>query len=128
MRYLAGLGILLLSCTPVTSAYLSLPIEATVPGGVDLAVIRLPLGKLRQHLEAPDAAQFAVYTESPDPIPHQLIDRDGDGVADELMVKLAVPAGGLTLAIVSPGPTTDAAVPEGGKEFAVTVHFDRSRR
>ncbi len=117
------------SCVPVTSAYLSVPVvpeDGREHAGIEVCV---PFNKLERLMRGLDPDSLAFYAGGREPVPHQLIDEDGDGAADAALVVLDVAADGSTrLTALSPGPTAVGELQDG--EFAdhVVLRFDRARR
>lgn len=119
---------LLTACAPVTASWLSVPIETTDGEPRPLAIVRVPLAELRARMPRFDPRQLAFYDRGREPIPHRIVDRDGDGQVDTAIVKLPIQKGGVLLTVVSPGPPAGDDLPPGGSDRGVVVRIEAAER
>ena len=113
-------GLCLAACTYTHAAFLRLGLkfpDGTPPG---LTIVDVPLAKLRTRHASMDPQRIAVYHTGRIPLPHQLLDKDGDGRPDHLRVKFVPAADQAWLVFVSPGEPTQGELPAGGQEVRVT--------
>ena len=112
-------------CMPVHAAFLQLGV--TFPDGEPpgLTILDVPLSKLHTKSGDLDPQHIAVYHTGRDPLPHRLLDKDGDGRPDHLRVKFLPHSDETWLVFVSPGAPNPNALPDGGHQARVTYHFRR---
>ena len=116
------------ACAPTTAAYLSIPLETEDGASRDLAVVRVSFAELRHRMAGFDPTSLAFYGRGRTPIPHRLLDEDGDGAPDAALVALPVAGDGSTrLVAVCPGASTNAEPPVGPPSVGVIVCFAQAR-
>ncbi len=118
------------ACLPSTAGYLSVPLRSE--DGADHAGVRVrvPFAEIAARLDNFTPASVAFYQTGRAPLPHRLIDTDGDGVADAAEVEVTARGdGGSVLTIVCPGPRADDPLPAGADPTpAVSADFEQARR
>jgi hypothetical protein len=115
------------ACVPTTAAYLSLPLATEDRAPREHAVVRVPFAELRERMPGFDPAALAFYAQGRAPIPHRLLDEDGDGAPDAALVALPIAGDGSTrLIALCPGPSTAAEPPTGPPSAGVIADFARA--
>ena len=123
------LGLLATACVPSTAAYVSVPIEVSDARSRDAAVVRVPLAELEPRLSGFDASALAFFGPGREPLPHRLIDTDGDGAMDHAVTILPVAGDGTSrLVVVCPGPVAQGDVANLEPTDGITLRFDRAYR
>ena len=126
----ACMGCLLLAaaCVPTTAAYLSIPIETTDGESRRAVEVRVPLAELAERMGELDPETLTFYAGGRTPIPHQLVDDNGDGAPDAALVVLAVAGDGSTrLVALCPGPAAQGSPPPAERDPGVLLRIDLSR-
>lgn len=116
-------------CVPTTALYLSIPIETTDGQPRSAVEVRVPLAELAERMGpvTPDTLTF--FATGRTPIPHRLIDEDGDSTPDAALVVLAVAGDGSTrLVAVCPGPVAEGYPPMAERDPEVTLRIDLGQR
>ncbi len=93
---------------PAHSDYLAVPLRTAGDADLALAEIDVPLAQLRDALPGCDLTELAVFTHGREPLPVELVDRDGDGEVDHLRTWSPVRGDGSTrlqfVCPAAPGP------------------------
>ncbi len=121
-------GLVPASCIPAHAEFLRLPVQIQNPDAEKWAIVSLPLAELALHVEDLQPQSISLYQHGRQPLPHALVDADGDGITDTVLTKIPNKAGEFWILVVSPGPQSDARLPEGGSRKGVTVNFKGARR
>ena len=128
MKVTLLLSLFLVGCIPPSYAYLSIPIENLESRALGLARLEVPLADLEARMGGLQIERLAFYTKGRQALPYELIDRDGNGIVDHALIKVAIEADGGILVVTSPGPRNLGELPAGGERYRVKLRFDRARR
>ena len=121
--------VLIAGCVPTHAAFLHVPVTVAPRRPAGLVIVRLPIEELAKRMEEFDVERIAVFHRGREPIPHQIVDIDGDGRLDTVVTKIPAGAGNRAVAVVCPARKQNRdPLPEGGSAEGVTIDMEHSQR